>query len=379
MSLYLDYNASTPIDERVLDIMVRIYKGYYGNADSRTHPHGQKARQVVEEARKQVAGMLGIENHEVIFTSGATESDNLAILGLEAYGLQTSKKHIITSSIEHKAVLEAVKYLSQKGFDVEFISPDISGYIKAQELLSKVRSDTLLVSLQHVNNETGIIQPVEEIGKALSHSDTLFHIDAVQSCGKLVDEIKGLYYDMLSLSAHKMYGPQGIGALILRRKSFKAPPIQPRSLGGGHENGYRAGTLPVALIAGFGEACKIAQSEYSENDIVYRENKKAILEMIQQSGVDYDLNGNQAYCIDTTLNVSFTGIDSEALMIAAKQECSISNGSACTSHDYSPSYVLTAMGLPPDRISSAIRLSWGKTKIDKNMVARLLEKVKTLQ
>ncbi len=375
MSIYLDYNASTPIDERVLNEMVVSYREYYGNADSRTHDYGQRASQKIEDARRQVASLLGIQSNEVIFTSGATESNNMAVLGLEEYGIRSNKRHIITTSIEHKAVLEATRHLIEKRFEVELINPNESGRIDPAILLSKVRSDTLLVSVQHVNNETGIIQPVKEIGDALWKTDTFFHIDAVQSCGKLVGEIRLLKYNMLSISAHKMHGPQGIGALILRRKENKRPPLHPIIFGGGQEGGIRPGTLPVALIAGMGRACVIAQDEYRDNQIRYRRNKQDIIDSIKKSGVLYKINGDPFYCVDNTLNISFLGVDSEALMLATKQYCSISNGSACTSHDYSPSYVLTAMGLSEDRIESAVRLSWGVYAIEKNFFPQLLSQV----
>ena len=210
MSVYLDYNASAPIDMRVLDKMVDVYKNSYGNADSRTHQYGESAREIVENARKQVANLLNIRPDEVFFTSGATESNNIAIQGLVEYAEKSGKKHIVTTSIEHKAVLETVKHLEDKGFMVDYVSPDRSGRIDADAVLEKVTERTLLVSVMHVNNETGIIQPVLEIGKELADRDVLFHIDATQSCGKLVDEIKELDYNMLSFSAHKFGGPQAV-------------------------------------------------------------------------------------------------------------------------------------------------------------------------
>lgn len=379
MSIYLDYNASTPIDERVLTDMITTYREYYGNADSRTHIYGQNANQKVIDARSKVAALLGVQSNEVIFTSGATESDNMAILGLEEYGNRVGKRHILITSIEHKAVLEAANHLGTKGFLIETINPELSGRVDAKTLLSRVRPDTLLVSVQHVNNETGIIQPVYELGGALKDTGTLFHIDAVQSCGKLVDDIRTLDYDMLSLSAHKMYGPQGIGALILRRKNNKRLPLQPLVFGGGQEGGLRPGTLPVALIVGLGQACEIAQNEYHSNQVAFKQNKQSIMEALEASGVTYQINGDQAFCVENTLNISFTDVDSEALMIATKQHCSISNGSACTSQDYSPSHVLMAMGLSSERIESAIRLSWGPLVVDIDLFKSLLSIVQSQQ
>ncbi|MDE6678803.1 MAG: aminotransferase class V-fold PLP-dependent enzyme, partial [Ruminococcus sp.] len=258
MSVYLDYNASTPLDARVLEVMIDVYQNKFGNADSRTHDFGDTARQIVEKSRQSVADLLGIKKDEVFFTSGATESDNIAILGLQNYAEKIGKKHIITTEIEHKAVLKPLSILENKGYKVTYIKPDKSGRINADELLSNVHNDTLLVSVMHVNNETGIIQPVDMIGEELSKMDILFHIDAAQSFGKLIDELRNTKYNMLSASAHKMYGPQGVGTLILRKKRYKLPPVNSIMYGGSQEHGIRPGTVPTALIAGFGKACDIA-------------------------------------------------------------------------------------------------------------------------
>ena len=382
MAVYLDYNATTPIDERVLEMMIGIYRTQYGNADSRTHSHGDEARKVVENARAQVASLLGINSGEVFFTSGATESNNIAIQGLQEYANTTGKKHIITTATEHKAVLETVKAMGTRGFEVEFIYPDTSGRIDADKLLGKVRKDTLLVSVQHVNNETGIIQPVKEIGAQLNERDILFHVDATQSCGKLVDEIRELEYDMLSFSAHKLQGPQGVGCLILRKKNYKIPPVKGIMFGGQQEHGIRPGTIPVALVAGCGKACEQAEKEYKKNNFIVKEIRNILIAALNDSGIDYSFNGNQEYCIPSTLNLCFNGVSSEALMLSTKQYCSISNGSACTSQSYEPSYVLTAMGLPVQRIENSIRISWGPTKdIDalKSDYNNMLVMVKALQ
>lgn len=357
--IYMDYNATTPIDSRVLDVMIDVYRNSPGNADSRTHDFGDRARQITENARKQVANLLQISSDEIFFTSGATESNNIAIQGLQQYAESTGKKHIITTSIEHKAVLNTAKEMMARGFEVDFINPDVTGRISAEEVLSKVRDDTLLVSIMHVNNETGIIQPVKEIGDELAKGETLFHIDATQSCGKLVEEIQELKYDMLSFSAHKFRGPQGIGVLVLRRKNYKLPPVKNVYYGGQQEHGIRPGTIPVALVAGLGEACRIAGVEYENNEEANKAIKKELLQILDESGLEYDINGDPAYCVDSTLNVYFPNVASEALMIATKQYCAISNGSACTSRSYDPSYVLVAMGLPVERIECSVRISWG--------------------
>lgn len=365
MSLYLDYNSTTPIDKRVLDVMIDVYQNHIGNADSRTHNFGEDTRRIVENARKQVASLLDVKSDEVFFTSGATESNNIVIQGLKEYALQTGKKHIITTSIEHKAVLETAKAMEKQGFDVDIVNPDTSGRIAVQDVIGKVREDTLLVSVMHVNNETGIIQPIEEIGEELEKRNILFHVDATQSCGKLVEELKRTKYRMLSFSAHKLKGPQGVGGLILKKKRYKLPPVKNIMYGGQQEHGIRPGTIPVALVAGCGKACEIAQIEYSSNEEKFKLIKDIAYQILNSSNISFHFNGDQNYCVSNTINVCFDGVSSEALMIASKQYCGVSNGSACTSKSYTPSYVLLAMGIPASDIENSIRISWGPdTEVD---------------
>ena len=381
MSIYLDYNASAPIDEAVLDTMIDVYRNHIGNADSRTHDYGDQAREIVETARKQVASLLGISTGEVFFTSGATESNNIAIQGLEAYAMQSGKKHIITSSIEHKAVLETVKAMAAKGFEIDIIDPEPSGQLDPDKILNRVKEDTLLVSLMHVNNETGIIQPIEKIGRSLREKNVLFHIDATQSCGKLVDELRNTPYDMLSFSAHKLRGPQGVGVLVLRKKKYKLPPVKAIMYGGKQEHGIRPGTIPVALVAGCGKACELAEITYAANRSKTQSVRECIIGLLNESGIKYSFNGAPEYCISNTLNVCLEGVSSEALMISTKNYCGISNGSACTSKNYSPSYVLTAMGLSTERIENSVRISWGPdTDINllKTDFVKLIETAKLL-
>lgn len=359
MSIYLDYNSSAPIDPRVLDYMISVYTESYGNADSRTHDYGTKARQVVEDSRKNLAELMEISPTEVFFTSGATESNNIAIQGLKEYGIQTGKKHLITTSIEHKSILETMKHMEKEGFEVDYVAPREDGRVALEDIKNLVRKDTLLVSVMHINNETGIVQPVKEVGEYLVSNKILFHVDATQSFGKLVDELKTLQYDILSMSAHKIGGPQGIGALILRRKRYKLPPVKGIMYGGPQEHGIRPGTIPVALVAGLGKACEISAQEYRENQTRCREIKSIILKLLNKSSIEYQINGEQTFCVPNTLNVSFPGISSEALMLSTKQYCGISNGSACNASLYEPSYVLKEMGLSSERIASSIRISWG--------------------
>lgn len=358
MSIYLDYNASAPIDPDVLQCMIDIYQNHTGNADSRTHDYGEDARNLVETARGHVSTLLGVKKDEVFFTSGATESNNIAVLGLKEYARKSGRRHLVTTAIEHKAVLGAMKYLEEEGFELDVVTPNSDGRVSAEDILSNVRSDTLLVSVMHVNNETGTIQPVNEIGAALAETETLFHIDATQSVGKLVPEIRELPYNLMSFSGHKLHAPQGIGGLILRRNRYRLPPVSPIMFGGAQEHGIRPGTLPTALIAGLGKACEIAERNYVSNQRRNIEIRSKLIELLAASGVVYELNGSLEHCIPTTLNVSFLGISSEALMLASKQYCGISNGSACTSSDYQHSHVLSAMGLSDERIESAVRISW---------------------
>lgn len=377
MVQYLDYNASTPIDSEVLDYMMSVYKNTIGNADSRTHSHGTAAREVVESARANLAELLKVDASEILFTSGATESSNTAILGLANWGKLNGKTHIITTAIEHKATLEPIRQLEIAGFTVDYVLPERNGVVDAKSLLSKITEKTLLISVQHVNNETGAIQPIKEIGSYCRTNDIIFHVDAAQSCGKLVDELREIQYDMLSATAHKMYGPQGIGILVLRRRNYKKPPVSPHSFGGGQENGFRPGTLPVALIAGFGKAAELAMSHHSEWQKKSLIVKTSLLNALKEANFNFVINGDIDKCVDSTLNVSFIGVNSEALMIAARPLFSLANGSACTSKDYKHSYVLEAMGVSDEVAESAIRISWGKDieSIDMN---RLIDIVKNM-
>lgn len=373
MSVYLDYNASAPIDLRVLDVMNDVYRNNIGNADSRTHSFGEKARSIVENARQQVAKLLDVKTDEVFFTSGATESNNIAIQGLKEYALKNNRTHIITSTIEHKAVLETVKAMEAEGFKTTFINPDKSGRVDANQIFMQIKANTLLVSLMHVNNETGIIQPIKEVGEYCAKNNVFFHIDATQSCGKLVDEIRDTQYDMLSFSSHKMGGPQGVGVLILRRKHYKLPPVKSIYYGGQQEQGIRPGTIPVALVAGCGQVCELAVSEYRNAVKKCKQIKSIILQTFQDSGLPFSINGDPEYCISNTLNICIHGVSSEALMIATKGYCSVSNGSACTSNSYSPSYVLKAMGISDEDIESSIRISWGSCTNENELISSLAQ------
>lgn len=375
MITYLDFNASTPIEPRVLNYMVDIYQNKFGNPNSRTHIYGADAKGIIENARVVLSDILNIETNEIIFTSGSTESSNIAILGLLDYAKKTGKNHFITTAIEHKAVLEPMKFLAQNGCVVDFIKPDISGRISADELIRKVTDKTALVSVMHVNSETGIIQPVKEIGEELRKRDIWFHIDATQSFGKMNNELRKVHYDTLSISAHKLRGPQGIGALVVRREKNIWKALKPITLGGGQERNLRPGTLPVALIGGFALAAEICENNKSLRRERCIDIKKQFLGAIED--VKYKINGDSTYCIPNTINISFDEVDSEGIFIGVKDYYAISSGSACESGSYASSYVLKAMGLDNKRMDDAVRLSWDyDTVVD---FSKLVEYVKGQQ
>ena len=364
MAVYLDYNASSPVDERVLERMIEVYRLHFGNADSRTHVFGTDAKEIVSTSRKSIASILGVDSTDLFFTSGSTESNNMAILGLLEYAQTSERNHFITTAIEHKSVLETMKFLQSHGCTVDFVAPDASGRIKANQILDLVTDKTLLVSVMHVNSETGIIQPIEEIGDALAGTSTYFHIDATQGFGTLNDSLRCTKYDMMSLTAHKLGGPQGIGALILKRgRNYKRPPVKPLMYGGQQERGYRPGTTPVALVAGFALAAELCDKEASEHLSACAKIKESFLSAVSE--LDYAINGDPQYCLPSTINISFKGVDAEGIFLATKDDYAFSNGSACNSGSHAPSYVLEAMGLPESRINEAIRISWNhNTKAD---------------
>ncbi len=355
--VYLDYNATTPIDRRVLEAMQEWFAGPPANSGSRTHIYGQNAREAVEAARVQVADVLGASSEDVFFTSGATESNNIAILGLAGFAEKSGRKHILSTAIEHKAVLEPLDELRRRGFDVELLPVTTGGYLDPETVKKRLRSDTLLISVMHANNETGVLQPVHEIASLLDGTDTLFHTDAAQTFGKEVDELRALHCDFISISSHKIYGPQGVGALYVRRREAARRPLAPLLFGGGQERGLRPGTIPVPLVVGLGTAAALATTEFRERAFAAKQVKDALLEGLQ--AVNFHVNGDLNRSQSHVLNVSFPGVDSEALMMALRDEIAISNGSACTSASYAPSHVLLAMAINEDRINESIRVSWG--------------------
>ncbi|HBJ39007.1 MAG TPA: cysteine desulfurase DndA [Planctomycetaceae bacterium] len=354
--IYLDYNATTPLDPRAFEAMKEWYLGPPANSGSRTHVYGQRAKDAVEHARSQVAEVVAAKPEEVIFTSGATESNNLAILGLAAHGEATGKKHIISTAIEHKAVLEPLEYLAKKGFEIELAPVCRGGYVDPSDVIRRVRDDTLLVSVMHANNETGIIQPVKEIAEALRRRSAFFHIDAAQTFGK-EDGLAGIEFDLLSASSHKIYGPQGIGALVVKRQGKTRIPLASLIHGGGQERGLRPGTVPVAPTVGFGIAAYFAKLESRSRAAESAAVRNGLFNDLDK--VEHSINGDATRCQPHVINIRFTGVDGEALMLALRKSHAFSNGSACTSDIYTPSHVLLAMGLTEDEASESVRISWG--------------------
>jgi cysteine desulfurase len=374
---YLDFNATAPVDPRVADEVMTFMTLEFGNAGSRTHNYGQVAKDRVKLGREQVAQVVACRPEEVIFTSGATESDNLAILGLAQHGETTGRKHIISTQIEHKAVLEPLEVLGERGFEVTLLPPSEGGWVSAESVAAVLRPDTLLVSVMAVNNETGVIQPIAEIAEVLRSHDAYFHVDAAQAYGKLIEPLQNPRIDLLSVSGHKISAPKGIGALITRRRGYKRPPLAPLMYGGGQERGLRPGTLPVALIAGLGTASSLALAEHDERQQRAVDLKAQLIEALAPLGAEF--NGDPSRTIATTLNVSIPGIDSEAAIVALKDVVAFSNGSACTSQSYEPSHVLLAAGLARERIDGAIRLSWSGEATERIPTSALAERLGALQ
>lgn len=355
-AIYLDSNATTPTEPAVLDEVMHYLAVEYGNAGSRTHEYGQAAKSRVQRAREQVAAIVEAQPDEVIFTSGATESDNIALLGLAPHGEKTGRRRIITTQIEHKAVLEPADELRKRGFDVVYVPPTSGGWVDPESIAEALTPDTIAVSVMHVNNETGVHQPLGDVVNQLREHDAYLHVDAAQGFGKELDDLRDPRIDLISVSGHKIFGPKGVGALITRRRGYKRPPLAPLTFGGGQEHGLRAGTLPVPLIAGLGTAAQLALDNHNHRREMCLAYRQEVIATFQQ--LDAEFNGDLERTVAHTINVSIPGLDSEAVMLALKGAAAISNGSACTSHSYNPSHVLTAMGLPPERVQGALRISW---------------------
>jgi len=357
LPIYFDYSATTPVDKRVAEKMMQYMTtdGLYGNPASRSHKFGWQAEEAVDIARNQIADMINADPREIVFTSGATESNNLGIKGAANFYSKRGK-HIITCKTEHKAVLDTCRELERQGYEVTYLDPEANGLIDLNKLAAAMRDDTVLVSIMHINNEIGVIQDIAEIGEMCRQRKIIFHVDASQSAGKIVVDMQHLKVDMLSISAHKMYGPKGIGALYVRRK----PRIRLESQmhGGGHERGMRSGTLPTHQIVGFGEACRIATLEMAD-DLAHvtkmRDRLWAGVNQMEQVFVNGDFDKRFA----GNLNISFNFVEGESLIMALK-DLAVSSGSACTSASLEPSYVLRALGLNDEMAHSSIRFSFGR-------------------
>lgn len=357
LPIYLDYNATTPVDKQVLEKMLPFFSETFGNSASRSHLFGWTAQEAVENAREQVASLLNATAKEIIFTSGATEANNLAIKGLFESNYP-HKKHIITAKTEHKAVLDVCKYLEKWGAEVTYLPPDLNGLITVQQVEEAIRNDTFLISIMYANNEIGTIQRIKEIGELARKYEIIFHTDATQAVGKLEIDVQKDNIDLLSLSGHKLYGPKGIGALFIRKNS-KASHLIAQMDGGKHERGFRSGTLNVTGIVGLGAAC-----ELSKNDLIIDKQRLIILRDKLEQGILQNIshlkvNGNIENRLPNLTNISFANIDGENLLMSFR-DIAVSSGSACTSASVEPSYVLKAIGLSDDLAYASIRFSLGK-------------------
>lgn len=372
--IYLDYAATCPVDRRVLDAMLPYFCEHFGNAASRTHVFGWRAEEAVEGARREVAAVLGADPKEITFTSGATESNNLAIKGALEYLREAGKKHIVTAVTEHKAVLDTCKHLERQGCEVTYLPVAADGRVSADQVAGAIRPDTALVSLMVANNETGVLQPIAEIGAACRDAGVLFHTDAVQAFGKVPLDVEAMKLDLVSLSAHKVYGPKGVGALYVRRRKPRVR-LAPQIHGGGHERGNRSGTLNVPGIVGFGAAARLARESMAEESariFALREHlRRRLLAEVPHAVV----NGSLEHRLPGTLNISFAYVEGESLLMGLK-EVAVSSGSACTSASLEPSYVLRAMGLEDELAHSSLRITIGRptTQAEVDAVADMIRR-----
>ncbi|MFM5754501.1 IscS subfamily cysteine desulfurase [Aeromonas veronii] len=357
LPIYLDYSATCPVDPRVAEKMMQCLTmdGLFGNPASRSHRFGWQAEEAVDLARNQVADLIGADPREIVFTSGATESNNLAIKGV-AHFYASKGKHIITSKTEHKAVLDTCRQLEREGFEVTYLEPMPNGLFTIEMIENAMRDDTILVSIMHVNNEIGVVQNIAAIGELCRSRKILLHVDAVQSVGKIPVDVEALKVDLLSVSAHKVYGPKGIGALFVRRKPRVR--LEAQMHGGGHERGMRSGTLPTHQIVGMGEAFRIAKEEMMSEGERILALRQRLWNGIKDIEAVY-INGDLEQRVPGNLNVSFAYVEGESLIMALK-DLAVSSGSACTSASLEPSYVLRALGLNDELAHSSIRFSMGR-------------------
>lgn len=375
--IYMDYSATTPIDPRVADKMIPYLREQFGNPASRSHAYGWEAEHAVEEARSHVAALIGADPREIVWTSGTTESNNLALKGA-AHFYKTRGKHIITVKTEHKAVLDTVRELERQGFEATYLQPQDDGLITVEQLAAAVRADTILVSVMWVNNEIGVIQPIAEIGEFCRSKNIIFHCDAAQATGRVEINMESVKVDLLSLTAHKTYGPKGVGALYVRRKPRVR--IEAQMHGGGHERGMRSGTLATHQIVGMGEAFRLAKEEMAEDNRRIQTLRDRLAKGLQEIDEVY-INGNMTHRAQHNLNISFNFVEGESLIMAIK-DIAVSSGSACTSASLEPSYVLRALGRSDELAHSSIRFTLGRftTEQEVDFTIRLMkEKVAKLR
>ena len=353
--VYLDYAATTPVDQRVAEKMIPYLTETFGNPASSSHAFGWAAEEAVEKARADIAALINADPKEIVFTSGATESDNLAIKGA-AHFYQSKGKHLITVKTEHKAVLDTMRELERQGFEVTYLGVQENGLIDLEELKAAIRDDTILISVMWVNNEIGVVQDIPAIGEICRERKIIFHVDAAQACGKVPVDVEAAKIDLLSMSGHKVYGPKGIGALYVRRKPRVR--LEAQMHGGGHERGFRSGTLPTHQIVGMGEAFRIAKEELAQDTAHYLKLRDIFLKGIEGIEEVY-INGDLEHRAPNNLNVSFNFVEGESLIMAVK-ELAVSSGSACTSASLEPSYVLRALGRNDELAHSSLRITFGR-------------------
>jgi len=370
--IYLDNNATTPVDQRVMDIMLPYFTEKFGNAASRNHSYGWEAEEAVEHAREQIAQAINATAKEIIFTSGATESNNLALKGVaEMY--QDKGKHLITCVTEHKCILDSAKYLEQKGYEVTYLPVQTNGLVDLHLLKQSIREDTILVSIMFANNEIGVLQPIAEIGKICRERGVLFHTDAAQAVGKVLVDVEAQNIDLLSISGHKFYGPKGIGALYVRRKNPRVR-LSPQMHGGGHERGMRSGTLYVPLIVGLGEAAELAVKLMPEESLRLLALRKRLEAGIKSRLPEVFINGDEVHRLPNNLNISFAFVEGESLLMGLNDTVALSSGSACTSASLEPSYVLKALGVGDELAHSSLRFGLGRTTTEAD-IDRVVDKI----
>ena len=376
--IYLDYQATTPMDPRVLEAMMPYFTYKFGNPHSRSHSYGWEAEEGVEKARGQIAKLIGADEKEVIFTSGATESNNLAIRGVAEF-YKDRKNHIVTTVTEHKCVLDTCRHLEQQGFEVTYLPVQKNGLIDLDVLRAAVTDKTVVVSIMAVNNEIGVIQPLAEIGKICREKKAFFHTDAAQAAGKIPLDVEAMNIDLMSISGHKIYGPKGIGALYVRRKPRVR--LVPLIVGGGQERGFRSGTLPTPLCVGIGEAAEIAMKEMDAESKRLTKLQACMLKGLNDKLTDIHVNGDLEHRIPGNLNIGFAYVEGESLMMGIKG-LSVSSGSACTSASLEPSYVLRALGVEEDMAHTSLRIGLGRFTTEQEVdtaVDELVRHVKKLR